>query len=233
MQRKKEKKALASFSRFCINTVFGVFGIFDVAKKLGLDPHRESFNTTLKYYGVPQGPYLVLPVLGPTNPRYIAGTVFDYFIDPVRYYAQKHDTRSWTYWRTGMHFLTVRANITEDIRNFRENSIDFYAALRSFFKQYMDASRMDGRCSTQARLLMNSCLMKKRTKQIKMHFLGNLFLGAFVSLVFLCGYAEPTNDDLRVEDRKQAEKFVQDLGDKGISTLTGVVFQKEERQKTL
>lgn len=143
--QRKRKKALASFSRFCINTVFGVFGIFDVAKKLGLDPHRESFNTTLKYYGVPQGPYLVLPVLGPTNPRYIAGTVFDYFIDPVRYYAQKHDTRSWTYWRTGMHFLTVRANITEDIRNFRENSIDFYAALRSFFKQYMDASRMDGK----------------------------------------------------------------------------------------
>ena len=87
----------------------------------------------------------MLPILGSSNPRYITGTVVDYFIDPVRYYAQKQDTRSWTYWRTGMQFLTVRANITEDIRNFRENSVDFYAALRSFFKQYMDASRMDGK----------------------------------------------------------------------------------------
>lgn len=143
--QKKRKKALESFSRFMINSVFGILGIFDVAKRLGLDPHKESFNTTLKHYGVPQGPYIVLPVLGPANPRFVLGTIVDFYIDPVRYYAQKHDRRSWTYWRTGMQFITVRANLTEDMRNFRENSIDFYAAVRSFFKQYMDSSRMDGK----------------------------------------------------------------------------------------
>ena len=143
--QKRRGKALESFSRFFINTVFGVFGIFDVAKKLGLDPHKETFNTTLKYYGVPQGPYLVLPVFGSANPRFIVGTVVDFLVDPVSYYAIKHDKESWTYWRTGMHYVTVRANLTEDVRNFRENSIDFYAALRSFYKQYMDANRMDGK----------------------------------------------------------------------------------------
>lgn len=148
--QKKRKKALESFSRFMINSVFGIFGVFDVAKRLGLDPHRESFNTTLKYYGVPQGPYIVLPILGPSNPRFVLGTIIDFYIDPVRYYAQKHDKHSWTYWRTGMQFITVRANLTEDMRNFQENSIDFYAAVRSFFKQYMDASRMDGKVQYQS-----------------------------------------------------------------------------------
>jgi phospholipid-binding lipoprotein MlaA len=143
--QKKKNKALESFSRFFINTVFGVFGIFDVAKHLGLEPHKENFNTTLRYWGVPQGPYLVLPLVGPANPRYVLGRAVDYFIDPVNYYGRENDKGSWIYWRTGLHLVTARANITEDIKNFRENSIDFYAAMRSFYKQYMDASRMDGK----------------------------------------------------------------------------------------
>lgn len=141
----KKNKALESFCRFFINTVFGVFGIFDVAKHLGLEPHQEDFNTTLKYWGVPQGPYIVLPVFGPANPRYISGLVVDYFTDPANIYARSHDRDSMLYWRTSLQFVTARANITEDIRNFRENSLDFYAAMRSFYKQYMDASRIDGK----------------------------------------------------------------------------------------
>jgi phospholipid-binding lipoprotein MlaA len=143
--QKKKNKALESFCRFFINTVFGVFGMFDVAKHLGLEPHKEGFNTTLKYWGVPQGPYIVLPIFGPANPRYITGLVVDYFGDPVNFYARRHDKDSWLYWRTSLQFVTARASITEDIRNFRENSLDFYAAMRSFYKQYMDASRMDGK----------------------------------------------------------------------------------------
>ena len=143
--QKKKDKALESFCRFFLNTVFGVFGMFDVAKHLGLEPHKEGFNTTLKHWGVPQGPYIVLPVFGPANPRYITGLVVDYFVDPVNYYASHNDKDSLLYWRTGLQFVTARANITEDIRNFRENSLDFYAAMRSFYKQYMDANRMDGK----------------------------------------------------------------------------------------
>lgn len=141
----KKNKALESFCRFFINTVFGVFGLFDVAKHLGLEPHQEDFNTTLKYWGVPQGPYIILPVLGPANPRYITGFVVDLFTDPVNMYAHHQDKESWLYWRTGLQFVTARANITEDIKNFRENSLDFYAAMRSFYKQYMDASCIDGK----------------------------------------------------------------------------------------
>lgn len=143
--QKKKNKALESFCRFFLNTVFGIFGIFDVAKHLGLEPHKEGFNTTLKHWGVPQGPYIVLPVFGPANPRYITGLVVDYFVDPVNYYARSNDKDSLLYWRTSLQFVTARANITEDIRKFRENSLDFYAAMRSFYKQYMDANRMDGK----------------------------------------------------------------------------------------
>ncbi|MFN7662491.1 MAG: VacJ family lipoprotein [Alphaproteobacteria bacterium] len=143
--QKKKNKALESFSRFFINTVFGIFGLFDVARHLGLEAHKEGFNTTLKHWGVPQGPYLVLPIFGPANPRYIGGLLGDYIMDPINYHARQQDKESWLYWRTSLQFLTARANITEDIKSFRENSLDFYAAMRSFYKQYMDANRMDGK----------------------------------------------------------------------------------------
>ncbi|HCI49173.1 MAG: hypothetical protein A2621_02375 [Alphaproteobacteria bacterium RIFCSPHIGHO2_01_FULL_41_14] len=140
----KKNRALESFCRFFINTVFGLLGTIDVAKHLGLEPHEENFNTTLKYWGVPQGPYIVLPVLGSANPRYIIGWVVDYFTDPFNIAAKQADKDSLLYWRTSLQIVTTRANITEDIKNFRENSLDFYAAMRSFYKQYMDASHIGG-----------------------------------------------------------------------------------------
>lgn len=136
----KGSQALKSFCRFMINTVFGVFGLFDVARHMGLGPHRENFNTTLKYWGVPQGPYIVVPILGPANPRFIAGMFVDYYMDPYNYYMSDF----WIYTRTGARFVVARADILPDLRNFRENSLDYYAALRSFYKQYMDADHVDG-----------------------------------------------------------------------------------------
>ncbi len=136
-------KALESFSRFLINTIFGFGGIFDVAESLGLPKHKESFNTTLKYWGVPTGPYLIVPILGPSNPRFLAGLGGDYIMDPVCYYMREMDEESLIWARVGVTFMVTRADITDDIRNFRENSIDFYAAMRSFYKQYMSAERRD------------------------------------------------------------------------------------------
>lgn len=81
------KKSLITFNRFAINSTFGVFGIFDVATKVGLRRQREDFGLTLAKYGVKNGPYLVLPVFGPSNLRDATGlgvdTVFRGYADPL------------------------------------------------------------------------------------------------------------------------------------------------------
>lgn len=65
----KPEAAAESLMRFGVNTVFGVFGVFDVASEMRIERHREDFGQTLGRWGVPTGPYLVLPLLGPSNLR--------------------------------------------------------------------------------------------------------------------------------------------------------------------
>ena len=65
----KPKLAINDFGRFAINTSIGLFGFFDVATKMGLEAHDEDFGQTLGVWGVPDGPYLMLPIIGPSNAR--------------------------------------------------------------------------------------------------------------------------------------------------------------------
>ena len=71
--------------RFIINTTAGVAGIFDWASKIDLPKHHEDFGQTLGYWGVPSGPYLVLPFFGPSSPRDTVGLIGDAFMDPLTY----------------------------------------------------------------------------------------------------------------------------------------------------
>lgn len=73
------------FSRFIINTTAGVGGIFDCASKVDLPKHNEDFGQTLGYWGVPSGPYLVLPFFGPSSPRDTVGLIGDALMDPITY----------------------------------------------------------------------------------------------------------------------------------------------------
>jgi phospholipid-binding lipoprotein MlaA len=72
-------------SRFVINTTVGVAGIFDVASQINLPKHNEDFGQTLGFWGVPAGPYLVLPVIGPSTPRDTAGLIGDAALNPLTY----------------------------------------------------------------------------------------------------------------------------------------------------
>jgi len=72
-------------SRFIINTTAGVGGIFDWASKIDLPKHNEDFGQTLGFWGVPSGPYLVLPFLGPSTPRDSLGLIGDVFMNPLTY----------------------------------------------------------------------------------------------------------------------------------------------------
>lgn len=80
----KGRDTAESFMRVVVNTVFGVYGIFDVATEIKLQRHTEDFGQTLGYWGVPSGPYLVLPVLGPSTLRDGVGTRMDISLDAVR-----------------------------------------------------------------------------------------------------------------------------------------------------
>ena len=67
--------------RLLFNTTFGVLGLWDPASRMGLPKHSEDFGQTLGFYGVPEGPYLMLPLLGPSNLRDTAGLVTDYAVE--------------------------------------------------------------------------------------------------------------------------------------------------------
>ena len=78
------RQTISDGARFAINTTLGVFGLFDVAGSLGLAHHQEDFGQTLARWGVPTGPYLVLPVFGSSNVRDVAGKLPAlYFSDPL------------------------------------------------------------------------------------------------------------------------------------------------------
>lgn len=87
----KGRKAMRSIARFAINTIFGLGGIFDVASKMGMPKPYEDFGLTLAHYGVPRGPYLVLPLLGPSYLRDAFGmgieTATTRAADPYRHMA--------------------------------------------------------------------------------------------------------------------------------------------------
>ena len=76
----KPKLAINDFSRFAINSSIGLFGFFDVATKMGLEAHDEDFGQTLGVWGVPDGPYLMLPIIGPSNARDIMSRPISSFL---------------------------------------------------------------------------------------------------------------------------------------------------------
>ena len=81
----KFKHALSDSGRIVVNTTMGLGGLFDVATLMKLEKHYEDFGQTFGKWGMPSGPYLVVPLLGPSSVRDAAGLVGDYAVDPVLY----------------------------------------------------------------------------------------------------------------------------------------------------
>ena len=75
------------FSRFIVNTTAGVGGLIDVATMVDLEKHNEDFGQTLGYWGIPSGPYIVLPILGPSSARGVFGLIGDAAMDPTSYFT--------------------------------------------------------------------------------------------------------------------------------------------------
>lgn len=138
LQAKFENGA-ETLGRFVINSTVGVGGFFDVATEWGLEPHIEDFGQTLAVWGVPEGPYLMLPVGGPSNPRDLVGTLVDSFSDPFRFWANSEDKEWVTYVRSGLSALDRRERNIERFEELQRTAIDLYATIRSLYRQ----DRMD------------------------------------------------------------------------------------------
>jgi phospholipid-binding lipoprotein MlaA len=125
-----------TFARFVINSTLGFFVLFDPASELGFPSHSEDFGQTMGAWGVGEGLYLVLPLLGPSNPRDAVGRLLvDSYFDPLGYYLDNVDEEEWSYVRAGVSGFDEYAGIVDDLDNLRQTSVDFYGALRSLYRQ--------------------------------------------------------------------------------------------------
>jgi len=135
-------KVLASGSdvgRFAVNTTVGVLGFFDPASHWGLEKHDEDFGQTLGVWGVPPGPYLVLPLLGPSNPRDAAGLAVDSALSVTPWFVD------WWILGAARVFQTVneRSQVLEEVRNIKRTSFDYYGFVRNAYVQRRNAQVQD------------------------------------------------------------------------------------------
>lgn len=129
-------RALTTFARFLVNSTIGMVGMADVASTIGLAPHTEDFGQTLGSYGVGEGLYLVLPLLGPNNPRDAVGKyLVDPFFDPLGLYLKNTDRDAERYARLGVGALDEYAGFVNELEQIKKTSVDYYAAIRSLYRQ--------------------------------------------------------------------------------------------------
>ena len=128
------------WARFAFNTLFGVFGINDVASEMGLEKHNEDFGQTFAVWGMGSGPYLVLPFFGPYTLRDSAGLMLDWESDPV-VRARPIDLRNSL---IATRFVSRRTDLLDASRLFDEASLDRYVFLRDAYLQRRRSLIYDG-----------------------------------------------------------------------------------------
>ncbi len=125
------ERAGSTLLRFAMNSTIGILGINDFAGEAGIKEHTEDFGQTLATWDVDDGPYLVLPIFGPSNPRDGVGILADSLIDPFTWVTPFE-------FRLGRAIGTAvdrRARNYDRINDLEKNSLDFYAAIRSLYRQ--------------------------------------------------------------------------------------------------
>jgi phospholipid-binding lipoprotein MlaA len=130
------KRAGQTLTRIWLNTLVGLGGLIDVATDQNLPFHDTDFGATLGSWGVPSGPFLVLPLLGPSDPRDGSGTGVDSFLfDPFSIKMNAAGIQSANYYRFGVGTVSDGASRLDELDELRKSSLDFYAAVRSLYQQ--------------------------------------------------------------------------------------------------
>lgn len=131
-------RSLIVLKRFVVNSTAGIGGLIDVAAETGDERQEEDFGQTLAVWGVGEGPYLVLPLLGPSNPRDTVGLVADIGSDPLFWLGMGSDWDAagplmWT--RVGMTVIDNRVPLLGPLEELERTSVDYYVAVRDFVRQ--------------------------------------------------------------------------------------------------
>lgn len=136
----KGQVAAETFMRVGVNTLFGLGGLLDVATEMRLEKHKEDFGQTLGFWGVKPGPYVVLPLLGPSTLRDTVALPLDFKGDVVQ-----HISDSGT--RTGLSVLRVtdlRASLLQTVDTVKAASLDPYTFVRDAYLQKRENDIYDG-----------------------------------------------------------------------------------------
>jgi phospholipid-binding lipoprotein MlaA len=133
------KLADNTLGRFVINTTFGVGGVMDIAADHGLPYHDADFGQTLGVWGSPAGPYLMLPILGPSNPRDTVGYAADSFSNPLFFYLNGEGFDYIPYVTTATGTVDWRSRNIGLLDKIEATSLDYYAEIRSLYNQRREA----------------------------------------------------------------------------------------------
>ena len=136
----KPKRAQQTINRFLLNSTIGLLGFVDIASRLGLPDHKEDYGQTLAVWGVPAGPYLVLPFLGPSTVRDALGRVPEFYIaDPL----WDPDDTGVTIARFGLRAVDIRSRLL-DLDRVIQMQVDPYLFFRETYLQNRQRVIMDG-----------------------------------------------------------------------------------------
>lgn len=131
------ERAGITVARFAVNTFIGVLGLFDVGEEIGLPYHSEDFGQTLAVWGVGDGPYVYMPLLGPSTVRDGTGFGIDaFFVDPLAWYSRGDGAQTWIQWAVfGALVVNTKDETMFATDELKASSIDYYASLRSAYRQ--------------------------------------------------------------------------------------------------
>jgi phospholipid-binding lipoprotein MlaA len=128
-------QAKNTVARFVIDSTIGIGGLVDVAGRWGIPYHEQDFGITLGVWGIAEGPYLVIPILGPSNPRDFLGETAESFADPWNILASQHNLLWVTFLRGGVSGIDRRSRYIETLADIERTSLDYYATIRSLYRQ--------------------------------------------------------------------------------------------------
>ncbi len=138
------KRAGNTLLRFVVNSTLGIGGLFDVATRMGIESHDEDFGQTLAVHGIGEGFYLVLPIFGPSSPRDGIGLAVDILIDPIFWILRSENLNYVNYIRTGVEGVDIYARNLDQLEELKRTSLDYYAALRSTYRQNRRSEILNG-----------------------------------------------------------------------------------------
>ncbi len=141
----KPRQAAEDLIRVSINTVFGLFGLIDVASAGNMPKNNEDLGQTLGYWGVPSGPYLVVPFLGPSTIRDITAKISQGFLyGPSNIMNPNHDEYTGVFMFNSLDLLQTRADLLDITNNIEQVSLDKYNFVKSSYMQKRNYDIKDG-----------------------------------------------------------------------------------------